>query len=569
MRIRLLAAVEQTGSFKNCMINLLAFTFLSTLFLTLCLVPLLSNKAQAHGFVDKPNARKVHKQAVPRIGGVAIFISFYCVLALNFFLFRSELNLYIHDPQFIYLILGSLVAFGVGLVDDFKGLRARNKLCFQIAAAGLAYFGGIHIDSVGFYSLFHWELSWLSPFVTIFWIVLVINAFNLIDGLDGLAGGVGIIACGFLGYVFFIRGNLGGLVMMIAISGGLLGFLRYNFHPASVFMGDGGSYFLGYLLGTISAYCAMTNSATLSTLIPMLVVALPIIDVTIATLRRFVHGTGIFTPDKQHFHHMLLRLGLSHRNAVIVLYGVTLVISGCALIFLRIKDGNAYILLLVLGVFILFCIHKLGYFKNYDLTAIMPWLSSIGDEVGLTRERRSFFDIQVKISSAQTFEELGTHLEKALEMLGFLTCALYLQRARRRKRWHFAGISASRDERRSTPALHATVAMRQAPPEWIWSNPHQKLNQHSRSLFRVEMDLQNDDGMTFGTLLLVKDQAVSPVSHYTLKRVEHLKRSIVKALSYMEKAKVPVNFSNETVLPITAFSAVAPHKRVVFEKLKN
>lgn len=567
--LRLPATVEQTGARKNHMINVLAFTLLSTLCLTLCLVPFLSKKAQARGLVDKPNARKVHQRPVPRIGGVAIFISFYCVLALNFFLFHSELNLYIHDPKFIYLILGSLVAFGVGLADDFKGLRARNKLCFQIVAAGLAYFGGIHIDSVGFYTLFQWELAWLSPFVTIFWIVLVINAFNLIDGLDGLAGGVGIIACCFLGYVFFIRGNLGGLVMMVATAGGLLGFLRSNFHPATVFMGDGGSYFLGYLLGTTSAYCAMSNSATLSALIPMLVVALPIIDVTIATLRRFVHGTGIFTPDKQHFHHMLLRLGLSHRNAVIVLYGVTLVISGSALAFLRIKDGNAYILLLVLGLFILYCIKKLGYFKDYDLQAIMPWLNGIGDEVGLSRERRSFFDIQVKISSAHTFEELGTHLGKALEMLGFMTCALYLQRARRRKRWRFAGISASRDERRLTPALHATVAMRQAPPEWLWHNPHQKLNQHSRSLFRVEMDLQNDEGMTFGTLLLVKDQAVSPVSHYTLKRVEHLKRSIVKALSYMEQAKVPVDFANETELPMTAFAVVAAHQPEVLEKLKN
>ena len=331
------------------MIPVLILAFCCTLCLTLGLVPLLRHYAVIRGLVDKPNARKMHKTAVPRIGGVGLFISFYSALLLIYLLYPTFLEPYVYDSRNIFLILGSLVAFGIGLTDDFKGIRARNKLFFQVVAAGLAYMGGIRIESFGFYDLFSLELGWLSPFVTIFWIVLVINAFNLIDGLDGLAGGVGIIACAFLAYICALRGNLVGLVFMTAISGGLLGFLRYNFYPASVFMGDGGSYFLGYLLGTISAFLAMTNSATLTTLIPMLVVTLPIIDVTMATLRRFVHGKGIFTPDKQHFHHMLIRRGLSHRNAVIVLYGIALFISGCALAFLRIKDEKAYVIMLVLG----------------------------------------------------------------------------------------------------------------------------------------------------------------------------------------------------------------------------
>lgn len=544
---------------------LMIVSFASALVLTLLLAPYLSRLAIAYGYVDKPNARKVHNRPMPRIGGVAIFIAFYVTLVLVAVLFPRQLDrLIILDHRNLLLILGSLVAFGVGLADDFKGLRARRKLAFQIVAAGLAYMGGIRVETIGFYNLFQLELGWLSPFVTMFWIVLVINAYNLIDGLDGLAGGVGIIACGFLAYVCVVRGQLVGLVFMTVISGGLLGFLRYNFYPATMFMGDGGSYFLGYLLGTISAYCAMSNSATLSTLIPMLVVALPIIDVTMATLRRFIHGRGIFTPDKQHFHHMLLRLGLSHRNAVIVLYVVTLLLSGCALLFLRIKDEKAYVVFLALGIFILFCIASLGYFRHYDIRAVIPWLNGIGDEVGLSRDRRSFFDIQLKIGASETMPDLGRHMGTAMEMLGFMTCALYLQKAQPRKRWHYTVPLKSGDERRKTPALHATVAMRQKPPNWLWCSPTEELDQHNRSLFRVEMDLQNDDGVTFGTLLLVKNQAVSPVSHYTLKRVEHLKRSVVKALERMsrQEAKVVVPEKVQTPIVVPQFQYTKAQEQV-------
>ena len=127
----------------------------------------------------------------------------------------------------------------------------------------------------------------------------MINAFNLIDGLDGLAGGVGLIASLILAYVCFLHRTLPGMLYMVAIAGGLLGFLRYNFHPASVFMGDGGSYFLGYLLGVVSVLGAGRNTATMTFLVPMLAVALPVIDVTIAILRRFVRGQGIFRADKR------------------------------------------------------------------------------------------------------------------------------------------------------------------------------------------------------------------------------------------------------------------------------
>lgn len=545
---------------------LLTTTLVCTAGLTLVLVPLLARMAVAHGLVDKPNARKVHQKPVPRIGGVAIVVSLYCALALDYVFFSAQVRLFAFDPKYLFLIAGSMVAFGIGLADDFKGLRARKKLAFQVVAAGLAYMGGIRVETIGFYNLFQLDLGWFAPVVTMFWIVLVINAFNLIDGLDGLAGGVGVIACTFLGYVCLVRGNIGGQVLMIATTGGLLAFLRYNFYPASVFMGDGGSYFLGYLLGTISAYCASSNSATLSTLIPMLVVALPIIDVSMATMRRFVHGREIFSPDKQHFHHMLLRLGLSHRNAVLVLWGFALFIGCCSLVFLRIKDEKAYLLLLCMASIILFGIIKLGYFRNYDAKAIIPWLNGISDELGLSQERRSFFDIQTKIGSAVIKEDLWRHLAVAMEMLGFMTCAIYLQTAQKRKNCQHNKSCGGQQERRKMPALHTTVAMRKAPADWFWTHPHETMDQHNRSVFRVEMDLQDDNHLTYGTLLLIKNQAVSPVSHYTLKRIEHLKRSIIKALVNIERERQRAE-ANQPLEALEPMPVVAAEP--TFDQLKN
>ena len=199
----------------------------------------------------------------------------------------------------------------------------------------------------------------------------------------------------------------------------------------------------------------------------------------------------------------------------------------------------------------------------------MPWLHGISDEIGLSLERRSFFDMQMKISSAKTLPELWQHLGEAMEMLGFMTSAIYLQQALKRKKWQFAASFDAKDERRKVPALHATVAMRQSPPDWHWCNPNQELDQHSRSLFRVEMDLQSDEGLTFGTLLMVKNQAVSPISHYTLKRIEHLKRSLVKALRRITLEAPQVKPVREEKLPLAALTPVILKNKAKYEKLKN
>ena len=511
------------------------FVFAGTLCLTLALVPLFARLATARGLVDQPNGRKVHTTPIPRIGGAAIFIAFYLTLGLAALLFPAVSRPLIVEPENMLLIAGSVLAFAVGLVDDFKRLRARQKFALQLAAAGLAYLGGIRIESIGFYTLFQVDLGWLSPVVSIFWIALVINAFNLIDGLDGLAGGVGLIASLILAYVCFLHRNLPAMLYMLAIAGELLGFLRYNFHPASVFMGDGGSYFLGYLLGVVSVLAAGQNTATMTFLVPMLAVALPVIDVSMAILRRFVRGQAIFGADKRHFHHMLLRKGLSHRNAVLLCYGVALFICAAALAFLKIRDERAFFILLLMGSTILYALARVGYFHGYDARALLPWLRDVGDEIGLSRSRRSFFNLQLKLNAARTLDDLQRHLETTMAHLDISVAALYLAPDGKLAAERRTGPPAGTDERRQKTPLHATVVLRPNPPDWLWQNPDHSMAQLHRRLFRVEMDLCDHNGRTFGALVLLKNQAVAPVSHYTLGRIEHLRRSVLKALANIER----------------------------------
>ncbi|MBM9612685.1 undecaprenyl/decaprenyl-phosphate alpha-N-acetylglucosaminyl 1-phosphate transferase [Desulfobulbus rhabdoformis] len=512
--------------------TILSFLFLfgCSLCLTLVMVPLFSRIAASLGIVDIPNGRKVHTKPIPRIGGVAIFISFYVTLILAAMLFADTGDFPLVNLRRILLVLGSVVAFAVGLADDMHRLTPWQKLVMQLVSAGLAYLGGIRIESIGFYALFQVDLGWLSPLVTLFWVVLVINAFNLIDGLDGLAGGVGLIAAAILAYVCFLHNYERGIEYMVVIAGCLFGFLRYNYHPASIFMGDGGSYFLGYVLGTTSILAAMPNPTTMTILVPMLAVALPVIDVSMAIIRRFIRGQAIFKADNRHFHHMLLSTGLSHRRAVLVLYGITLFISICSLALLKFRDERALFLLFLLGCTFLYGLIRLGYFRGYDAKAVLPWIMEVGDGLGLSRSRRTFFNLQLKIGTADSLDGLFHHLQAAVNYLDISVCALYLT-----PRYSEDGLAGresgacAEDQRQQTP-LYASVTHRQVQPVWVWHNPQHTMEQLHRRLFRVEMDLYNEKGRNFGALVMLKNQAEAPISLYTLNRIEHLRRSILKAL---------------------------------------
>ena len=324
--------------------------FLALIF-SLLLVPQVAKLAVKIGAVDKPNARKVHTGVMPRMGGLAIYISFFAVLFLSQGFTR----------QLIGLFLGGTVLVAVGIIDDKKDIPAKVKLCGQILAACIVVAFGVRVDfmtDIFFGGMF--QLSIFSAPFTVLWIVAIINAVNLIDGLDGLAAGISTIAATTMAIVGYASGQYLMASMAMILIGATLGFLKYNFHPAKIFMGDTGSMFLGYNLA-VFAVMGFAKSFTLLSLVPpLLVLAIPILDTLFAIIRRKMNNKPIFKPDKNHLHHCLLNYGFSHRDTVLVIYAVSAVLAMCGLIMTYLNSTQGILLLSVISVVIIYGAVKLG-----------------------------------------------------------------------------------------------------------------------------------------------------------------------------------------------------------------
>ncbi len=290
---------------------------------TLLLTPIVRRVSLRFGLVDEPGGRKVHSGAIPRVGGVAIVGGFSAALALQlvgelFWGWRVALTG--GNPQVVGCIAGMLVVFAVGLLDDAVTLGAGQKLLGQLAAAALLIGFGLRIEFIGnpFGGLI--MLGLLSIPVTAIYVVAFANVINLIDGLDGLAAGVSAIAAVTL-LVLALQGNhLVAAVFAAALIGTCLGFLRYNFNPASIFMGDSGSMFLGFTLAAISLLGVMKSVAAIALAVPLLVIGVPIFDTASAIIRRLRHKRPIQEADRGHIHHRLLGRGFDQRQTVLIIY---------------------------------------------------------------------------------------------------------------------------------------------------------------------------------------------------------------------------------------------------------
>lgn len=303
------------------MMTIFALAFLAAALVSVVLTGVVRRIAIAHAWLDRPTeARKVHVCPTPRIGGLAIAVAFFLPV-LGFATWQRGWS---SEPQQLDQLVGLLggAAFLtlVGLVDDLQGLSAWSKLGAQVGAAAFAQWHGLEIQSIGNPFGPALELHWLAVPVTTLWIVSITNAINLIDGLDGLAAGTGLFATVTLFIIAAVNGNALVALLAAALGGALLGFLRHNFNPASIFMGDSGSLFLGYTLATTALWGSTKSSMAVSLLIPLLCLGLPIADAGLAILRRFIRGVPIFSADREHIHHRLLARGMTHRESVLTLY---------------------------------------------------------------------------------------------------------------------------------------------------------------------------------------------------------------------------------------------------------
>ncbi len=312
--------------------------------LGLFIVPLVIMFSEKKGLMEQPNARKIHSRPIPRLGGISIWIctilSFAALVLLSYYPHRSLLS---------GVLLGSSLMFLLGLVDDIYGLNAKFKFVIQITIASIVFCLGVKITNIyiPFVGIWHIPLI-LSYFATIGWLAGISNAVNFIDGVDGLAGSVitvSSVSLGLMAAAMVPSDNVSSLIAFI-LAGSMLGFLTYNFHPAKIFMGDSGALFAGFILACLSIlYQMKTNDAKMY--VPLLILAVPIIDISFSTIRRLIKGISPFVADAGHIHHKLLKLGLSQNKAVLVLVAFS-IIMGWIATYIAASDTTKYFLYAVI-----------------------------------------------------------------------------------------------------------------------------------------------------------------------------------------------------------------------------
>ncbi len=311
------------------------------------LVPLVISFSKKEGLVDLPNERKIHKIPVSRLGGVAIWTS-----TMLTFLSLVFLSYYPYGSLLSGILLGSSLMFLLGLVDDIYNLNAKFKLFIQLSIATVVYLLGVKIHSIPF--LGGVDLGFWSYPITLLWIVGISNAVNFIDGVDGLAGSVITVNSITLAIIAICMTPSNPIVALIGfiLAGAMLAFLTYNFNPAKIFMGDSGALFSGFLLATISIVGVM-KAATLTLLLPFVVLAVPIMDIVFSSTRRICKGKSPFVADAEHIHHKLLHAGFSQKKTVLILTSVAIIAGAIASLIMGENTIKHYAVCILIVIFIM------------------------------------------------------------------------------------------------------------------------------------------------------------------------------------------------------------------------
>jgi len=358
-------------------------TLLISIFITVSLIPMMIRFADRYQVVDLPNPRKIHVRPVPRIGGLAMAVGVFIPIILWT----------IADEFVRAFIAATSILILFGLIDDMKGLNYKTKFGGQILAAlVIIFYGGLKISSLG--SLLPGEMQlteWMKIALSLVVIVGVTNALNLADGLDGLAGGVSLLSFCCIGYLAYLDGSNTVLLITMAVAGAIFGFLRFNTHPASLFMGDTGSQLLGFTAIVLAVKTTQGNTP-LSPVLPLIILGLPVLDTLTVMVQRINQGRSPFSPDKNHFHHRLISFGLSHSEAVFVIYLIQALMILSAIFFRYYSDW-----LLVAG-YSGFCVAMLSLFAAADRKVLrLPRFPEIEKVVKgwLRKIRESYFVIRV------------------------------------------------------------------------------------------------------------------------------------------------------------------------------
>lgn len=340
------------------MMQLVVLPFIIAILISLIMTPLVRKFAFKIGAIDIPkDERRVHKEPMPLLGGLAIYIA----VVITTLIFLPL------DKTLISILVGGTIILISGVIDDMRGLSPKLKILFQLMAGLSLIAGDVKVDfitnpfTVNNVVIY---LKWLSIPITLFWVVGITNTLNLIDGLDGLAAGVAMISSLSLTFVADKFGYTMVILVAAIVAGSTIGFLPYNFNPAKIFMGDTGALFLGFMLAAISIEGVMKSVATIAIIVPIIILGVPIFDTTFAIFRRLLSGRSIMSADKGHLHHRLLARGFSQRKTVLILYAISGAFGVFAVLIAKANSKQAVYLSVIMFVVTVLVAIKFGLFGN-------------------------------------------------------------------------------------------------------------------------------------------------------------------------------------------------------------
>lgn len=388
------------------------FVFAMSLIFSAVLSRVVRDFANQHGWAAAPaSARHIHKSPIPQLGGVAILTSVIAGVAIAAMLSRVPgFSFSFPFSSFLGLLGPTLLIFVLGLVDDLRPLDAYWKFGIQVVAAAWLFLDGYRVSR--FHLIFgdHALGRVMSLVLTIFWVLLITNAFNLLDGLDGLAAGSALFSSMVVFVVSMASGNTFSQLLTLALAGAIVGFLRYNFNPATIFLGDCGSLVIGFILAAVSLASSQKASTAVAVGIPVVSFGLPILDTLLTVLRRFLNGKPLFRADGEHIHHILLRRGLSHRKAVVVLYAVSACFALVNLLMLYPQAISVALIIVGLGIF--FGLQHLGYHEVTELEHVarryLRQRAIISNNLAIRRAAE-------ELAGAQSFHEICRILQAAFQ----------------------------------------------------------------------------------------------------------------------------------------------------------
>jgi UDP-GlcNAc:undecaprenyl-phosphate GlcNAc-1-phosphate transferase len=347
--------------------------FAASVLLSFLLTRYVRDFATSRGWLSAPNLeRHLHSVPLPRIGGVAIFTAFLSTVAVACLVsWRFPSLSFGFSPKVAFsIMLPASLIFALGVYDDLRGVGPYTKFAVQALAGTLLFSFGMRVlDLPVLFGGRHFP-GFVSLPLTILWVIAVTNAFNLIDGLDGLAAGSALFSTLVVFVVALLSGSSLVSVMALALVGAILGFLRFNFNPATIFLGDSGSLFIGFMLSALALRGAQKAPTIIAVAIPVVSFGLPILETTLSVIRRFISGRPVFTADREHIHHKLLQLGMSHRQVVVVLYAVSGVFAMLSLFLLWPTGSTLGLVLAVLGTGIWVGVQHLGYLEFGELRRV-------------------------------------------------------------------------------------------------------------------------------------------------------------------------------------------------------